>query len=269
VPKRILDGDALYRSQKLLNVEPEKYRAEYANLLPLALANGVCECNPRLVWSNVYSFNRPSITIQEAEKILDAIERADLIRRWKHTDGKIYAYFPGIEKGGRLPPPSRINRKEYTCGPEPPDVIRTHCVPLCSGSGSGSGKDICEDPNRLHESASSQTTPKPMDETFPAVKGVWDCYINTIGRNPKLYTFTPKRIAMGLKRWHECFSRAAEPKAENATAMMKLCIDRLHKSSFHNGVNDRGQKYIDWEILFRSQEQMEKWLNDDSYPVAE
>jgi len=93
--------------------------------------------------------------------------------------------------------------------------------------------------------------------------------METIGRNPKLYTFTEKRKTMGLARWRACFSKASEPKAENATAMMRLCIDRLAQSAFHNGKNDRGRKYIDWEILFRSQEQMEKWLNDDNFAEAE
>lgn len=129
-------------------------------------------------------------------------------------------------------------------------------------------KDIREDLNRLHESTSPENPTKPMDGTSLAVAEVWDWYIVTIERNPKLYTFTPKRKAMGCKCWWECHARAAEPKGENATAMMKLCIDRLAQSAFHNGKNDQGRKYIDWEILFRSKEQMEKWLNDDNFTEA-
>jgi hypothetical protein len=126
-------------------------------------------------------------------------------------------------------------------------------------------KKHCANPSGLHESASPENPTKPMDETSLAIEEIWAWYIQTIKRNPKQYTFTPKRKAMGRKRWHECFARAAAPKAENATAMMKLCIDRLAQSAFHNGKNDQGRKYIDWEILFRSKEQMETWLNDDNY----
>ena len=59
MPKRIVHGEGVWRSEKLSKVEPEWVRAEYANWLPLSLANGVFECAPRRVWAEVYSFNRP------------------------------------------------------------------------------------------------------------------------------------------------------------------------------------------------------------------
>ena len=62
MPKRVIDGDALWGSGKLLQVQPLEYRAEYANLIPLALANGSFEADPRLVWKNVYAYNRPDVT---------------------------------------------------------------------------------------------------------------------------------------------------------------------------------------------------------------
>jgi hypothetical protein len=39
MPKRVIDGDSLWVSEKLTTV-PEKYRVEYAWILPLAQANG-------------------------------------------------------------------------------------------------------------------------------------------------------------------------------------------------------------------------------------
>ncbi len=41
--------------------------------------------------------------------------------------------------------------------------------------------------------------------------------------------------AKGKARLEECLRMAAEPKLENAVAMMKVCIDRLAASTFHNG----------------------------------
>ena len=76
-------------------------------------------------------------------------------------------------------------------------------------------------------------------------------------------------VGMGLARLKECHRRASEPKLENAVAMMKICIDRLAASRFHNGHNRDGKKYLDWEILFRSVEQMEKWLDDNNHDRAE
>lgn len=40
MPKRIVDGEGLWRSDKLSEVTPAWIKAEYANLVPLALANG-------------------------------------------------------------------------------------------------------------------------------------------------------------------------------------------------------------------------------------
>jgi hypothetical protein len=45
MPKRVIDGEGLWHSDKLALVEPPSFRAEYACLLPLALANGVFEAN--------------------------------------------------------------------------------------------------------------------------------------------------------------------------------------------------------------------------------
>jgi hypothetical protein len=82
MPKRVLDGEALWRSDKLARVQPASFRAEFANLLPLALANGVFEANARRVWSTVYSYNRPEVTVEGVEQILAEFERVGLLLRW-------------------------------------------------------------------------------------------------------------------------------------------------------------------------------------------
>jgi len=109
-------------------------------------------------------------------------------------------------------------------------------------------------------------TSKPksgFDGSLDCVLEAWDYYITTIGRNPKLYTLTARRKGMGVARARDLWPRAAEPKREKVVELMKLCVDRLATSPFHNGQNDRRKKYLDWEILFRSTDQMEKWLSDE------
>jgi hypothetical protein len=119
LPKRLVDGDALWRSQKLKNVKVE-YRAEYANLIPLAEANGVFEADPTRVWSDVYSFNRPDVDVKSVIRILNEFEKAGMLHRWEEK-GKIWGYFNGIEN--RLPPPSSIARGDYRIvTPNPPHV---------------------------------------------------------------------------------------------------------------------------------------------------
>ncbi len=151
--KRIVDGRGIWRSDKLARVQPLWVRGEYANLIPLALANGSFECNPRQVWADVYSFNRPDITIHDVETvILPAFQQAGLLFTWAEGDGKIWGYWIGIEKPGRLPGRSRWKKHEVI-GPAPPqEELRKFfesngfrretngCIGSGSGSGSGVGK---------------------------------------------------------------------------------------------------------------------------------
>jgi hypothetical protein len=153
MPKRVLDGEGLWRSEKLAQVQPSRWRAEYANLLPLALANGVFEAHPRRIWALVYAFNRPTVEPEEVEQILVELERVKMLFRWTEAGtGKIWGFWVGIDRPGRLPGKSRRGKNEAT-GPEPPaDQLRkfleadgSQVVPdgseklLGSGSGSGSG----------------------------------------------------------------------------------------------------------------------------------
>ena len=120
MPKRIVDGDGVWRSDKIALVQPPAYRAEFANLIPLATANGTFEVEPRRIWATVYSFNRPDISPEDTKKILDEFERVKLLFRWTDPrSGKRWGYWVGIEKSGRLPAESRRGTHEVV-GPEPP-----------------------------------------------------------------------------------------------------------------------------------------------------
>jgi hypothetical protein len=118
MPKRIIDGQGVWRSDKLARVGPAKFRAEYANILRLSLANGVFESSPSRVWAEVYSFNRPDIARSDVERLLQAFEDVGLLFRWTDEGGKAWAYFTGSEKRGRLP--AKSLRERYGVGPEPP-----------------------------------------------------------------------------------------------------------------------------------------------------
>ena len=92
---------------------------------------------------------------------------------------------------------------------------------------------------------------------------MWAYYMTELDRDTDQYTWSPKRKKMGEARLRDLWKRSGS--LEDAVEMMKLCIDRLKRSEFHNGANAQGRKYIGWEILFRSTEQMEQWLNDDNF----
>lgn len=101
MPKRMIDGDQLWVSEKLTLV-PVKYRVEYAWLLPLAQVNGCFECSPMLVWRTCYSALRPDWSMDDVTAMLDAFGDAKMLFRWK-VNGKTYGFFPGAQKEGRLP----------------------------------------------------------------------------------------------------------------------------------------------------------------------
>jgi hypothetical protein len=100
----MIDGDALWVSEKLSTV-PEKYRTEYAWIIPMAQVNGCFECSPMLVWRTCYSAVRPDWTIADVAAMLDEFVKAKMLFRFQQ-DGKTYGFFVGIQKGGRLPKPS-------------------------------------------------------------------------------------------------------------------------------------------------------------------
>lgn len=108
----MVDGDALWRSDKLAQVQPPEFRAEYANLIPLALADGTFECNPRRVWADVYSYNRPDVDVRLVEKILSEFTRVGLLKCKTDENGKIWGFWNGIE--ARLP--SESTRERYKSG---------------------------------------------------------------------------------------------------------------------------------------------------------
>ena len=159
--KRILDGAALWKSDKLARIQPEWMRAEYANWIPLALANGSFEADTRRIWASIYSYNRPDISFDDAEEIRREFCRVGLLFLWPdEASGKIWGYFTGIEKPGRLPAKSRLDKKHEPIGPTPPaDDLRsyvelTRSKPLdaavvsqwlangCLGFGSGLGTGL-------------------------------------------------------------------------------------------------------------------------------
>lgn len=151
MPKRLIDGEALWRSDKLAAIEPPRYRAEYANLLPLALADGTFEANPRRVWADVYSYNRSDITVEVVVEIIKEFERVGLIITRKDGAGKIWGKWTGIEN--HLPPESQRDRYKSGNSNLFTDItgiqIESRCNPddIRLGEGLGFGLDL--DRNRI------------------------------------------------------------------------------------------------------------------------
>jgi hypothetical protein len=108
MPKRFVDGEALWLSDRVKSL-PEDLRLHYANWIPLAEANGVFEADPERILSRVYSFLLPDIGTKDVLRALRALIRVGLVKTWREN-GKTWGYFIGIAKGGRLPPPSQLEK---------------------------------------------------------------------------------------------------------------------------------------------------------------
>lgn len=106
--KRIVDGEGIWRSKKLKSV-PVDMRAEFANILPVAEANGAFEYDSDAVWANVYSYNRPDVSAERCGEILAAFVDAGMISVYEES-GRTYGYFEGSDKPGRLPSPAHQAR---------------------------------------------------------------------------------------------------------------------------------------------------------------
>jgi hypothetical protein len=108
VPKRVVDGEALWLSEKVRGL-PAEYRMHYANWLPLAEANGVFEASPARIHARIYSYLLPNMTTRVVKRIRDAFVDAGLLQLWDE-EGKTWGYFIGIEKTGRLPSMKHLAR---------------------------------------------------------------------------------------------------------------------------------------------------------------
>lgn len=147
--KRLIDGEAIWRSNKLRRVQPPSYRAHYPWLLPLANDVGTFECDPAAIWAAAYAVNCPETTVDEVVKILDEFERVKLLFRWQ-DEGKTWAFWVGIDRPGLLPGPThryskaptpdRVKLAEFLgIAPPPLDAARQPDTAAESRTGTGNG----------------------------------------------------------------------------------------------------------------------------------
>jgi hypothetical protein len=178
LPKRVVDGEAIWTSRKLRLVEPEWVRGEFTNLLPLALANGVFELDADQIWARVYAYLRPSISRDDVSKIVAAFERSGLLFGWNDGDGKRWGFWIGIDKPGRLPRLSRVKGRHERLGPTPPKEALekyvatqwyTNGAPVVSlgfGFGLGSGTGLGKEGAPETGAPPAQAKPRPSPSAF-------------------------------------------------------------------------------------------------------
>jgi hypothetical protein len=159
-----VDGEALSRSDKLAQVYPLPFRAEYAYLLTQALANGSFECDARKIWSNLYAYNRPDISAEMVAAILDEYERVKMLFRWRGEDRKVWGHWVGSLQRGRLPAASAIKKGEKVGLPVPMDLLEAFLTEPIASQGT-------EEPSRagqaLSQDESIASPPQGVSQEVP------------------------------------------------------------------------------------------------------
>jgi len=143
-----------------------------------------------------------------------------------------------------------------------------------NGNGNRNGKDLIRPPTRAElDPEDSADTLLPDLDLKPkhnakeltiqrVTRNAFEYYVEKVTKNPKTYSLTTARKEQATTRLREIWPKLREPKEESAQNILHDVIDALAASDFHMGREEKtnGKKYCDWEIIFRSQEQFEKWL---------
>ncbi len=109
-----LFSESAWKSEKIDKIEPVQWRAEYAWLYSIALADGTFEAAPKLVWSAAYAHARPDWDSSKVGELLDELERVGLLERATDENGKVWGHWVGSEPF--LPSPERIKKSRYKVG---------------------------------------------------------------------------------------------------------------------------------------------------------
>jgi hypothetical protein len=131
VPKRVIDFDAMWGSDKLASCA-DWAQAEYAWLYGLADASGCFEItNLRVIWGRVAAIRR-NLTIERLEQIFLEFQDKGLLFVWEY-EGKRYAHWTGSDMPGRLPPPSWRMRLERFAPPVPKQKLAAYMAQFARG----------------------------------------------------------------------------------------------------------------------------------------
>ena len=153
MPKRVLDFDAMWGSDKLAACAPWA-QAEYAWLYGLADASGCFELtNLRVIWGRVAAI-RGNLTIERLEQVFAEFQDKGLLFVWEH-EGKRYAHWTGSDVPGRLPPPSWRMRLERFAPPVPKQRLAEYMGRFARGraalAGVGFRGEAQREPSRREE----------------------------------------------------------------------------------------------------------------------
>ena len=124
MPKRVIDFDALWASDKLASCA-EWAQSEYAWLYGLADASGSFELtNLRVIWGRVAAI-RKNLSLERLQEIFDEFIARGLLFTWEEN-GKRYGHWTGSDVPGRLPARSWRVRLQKLAPPVPAEALAAY-----------------------------------------------------------------------------------------------------------------------------------------------
>jgi hypothetical protein len=150
MPKRVLDFDAMWASDKLAACA-EWAQVEYAWFYGLADCNGCFELtNIRVIWGRVAAV-RKNLSLERVAQVFDEFHDKGLLFRWS-DGGKRYGHWTGSDVPGRLPPPSWRNRLERLAPPVPRAALEGYVAAFRRSEKQGDADPYKNRPSKEHGS---------------------------------------------------------------------------------------------------------------------
>jgi hypothetical protein len=170
MPKRVIDFDALWASDKLAACA-EWAQSEYAWLYGLADASGSFEfTNLRVIWGRVAAI-RKNLSLERLQEIFDEFIARGLLFSWEEN-GKRYGHWTGSDIPGRLPARSWRVRLQKLAPPVPAEALAAYSARF-GGSKEGivlraaSDAAFCEDERgNAHETGLKHDVEEPQAQDW-------------------------------------------------------------------------------------------------------
>ena len=279
--RRIRTIKPSFTENESLSALPAETHLFAAGLLTYVDDEGFFNAHPGLVKASVFPLRETSLSVQEMLKQLAEI---GFIRLGIASNGRVYGHIVKFLEHQRVnrPTPSKISPLGISWEPS----LTTHSalteqslLERKGGERNNLFDQVLTENSLKAGDESKQTLPdlelkddeKTVSEQVDAsLLTVFEFFIAQTRKDPARYKLTPKRKIRGLARLKQCQRQAKDGKLETAVEIMKVAIERIATSPFHNGQNKQGRRYTEWEGHFLRQgwdEFFSMWLDDSSFPV--
>jgi len=200
-----------------------------------------------------------SATVEQTEAVIRELIDMGICEIETHDNGKVTLINRRMDRENKVREQSRLRAERFKEKHQGGGDNAIVTPPSSSSSSSPVHKNYVE-------TSVSTALPFPSKngaggaEIERRVKLVWEYYLEHLGKNPALLSFSVARRSKGVSRFKEALKKTGGD-YDKAEALMRSCVDAMAGSEFHSGSNDRGRQYNSWEKnLFKSLEQFEGWM---------